>query len=68
MEQLGNWIVELNRSHHTGFAILTVLTMVGLGGGIAGVIELFFALIGVRADKPGIRHKEHETSSREHNP
>jgi hypothetical protein len=51
MEQLSNLLVELNRSNHTGFAILTVLTMVGLGGFIAGVIELIFSLIGIKADK-----------------
>jgi hypothetical protein len=56
MEQFSNWLVELNRSHHTGFAVLTVLTMVGFGGFIAGVIELIFALIGIRADKPEIHH------------
>jgi len=47
MDHLINWIVELNRSNHTGFAVLTVLTMLGLGGSIACLIELVFMAIGI---------------------
>lgn len=54
MEQLINWIVALNRSHHTGFAVLTVFTMIGFGCIVAFLIELIFMAIGIRADKPEI--------------
>ncbi|MBF0559684.1 MAG: hypothetical protein HQL08_12990 [Nitrospirae bacterium] len=40
MVQLINWITEINRSNHTGFAVLTVMTMLVFGGFIAGLIEL----------------------------
>jgi len=48
-----NWITELNRSNHTGFALLTVLTMLGFGGLIACLIELIFAALGIRWDRSG---------------
>jgi len=51
MEQLIIWIVELNRSHHTGFAALTVFTMIGFGCFVALLIELVFMAIGIRTDK-----------------
>ncbi len=54
MEQWLAWLVDLNRSHHTGFALLTVATMIGFGGLIAGVIELILAVVGITADKPEI--------------
>ena len=51
MEQLMRWIVELNMSHHVEFAILTVLTMLGMGIILASLIELLFIVIGVRSKK-----------------
>jgi len=53
MERLINWITELNRSNHTGFALLTVITMLGFGGFIACLIELIFAALGIRWDRSG---------------
>ncbi len=50
MEQVYHWLVELNRSRHTEFAIVTVLIMVGLGVVIAGTIELIFRVLGIKAD------------------
>jgi len=67
MEHLINWIVALNRSHHTGFAMLTVLTMVGFGVFIACLIELGFMAIGIRPDKPEMHHKKIGTTSQESN-
>jgi hypothetical protein len=54
MELLISWMTELNRSNHTGFAVLTVLTMIGFGGFIASLIELIFAALGIRWDRSGI--------------
>jgi hypothetical protein len=51
MDHLVNWIVELNKSRHTEFAVLTVLTMLGLGGSIACLIELIFMAIGIKTGK-----------------
>lgn len=51
MEHTINWIVELNRSNHTGFAFLTVFVMVSFGIAIASVIELFFFAIGIKQEK-----------------
>jgi hypothetical protein len=53
MDRLINWITDLNRSNHTGFALLTVMTMVSFGGLIAGLIELIFAALGIRWDRSG---------------
>jgi len=51
MDKLINWITELNRSNHTGFALLTVITMVALGAFIAGLIELIFSALGISWDR-----------------
>ncbi len=51
MEQVSRWIIELNRSNHTAFAIFTVIVMVGLGCLFAGLLEIIFSVIGIRADK-----------------
>jgi len=48
MEHLMQWIIALNRYHHTEYAILTVLTMVGVGTVLASAIELLFILVGIR--------------------
>lgn len=56
MEGIMNWVVELNKTNHFGFAVLTVVTMAGLGGLIAGVAELFFKALGIKNDKIEIHH------------
>lgn len=56
MEGIMNWVVELNKNNHVGFGILTVVTMAGLGGLIAGVAELFFKALGIKNDKIEIHH------------
>jgi hypothetical protein len=48
MEHLMHWIVELNRHHHTGYGMLTVATMTGMGCVFASFIELLFVLLGIR--------------------
>jgi hypothetical protein len=53
MEHLMRWIVELNTSHHTAYAIVTVITMTGMGCVLASVIELLFVLLGVRYHTTG---------------
>lgn len=56
MEGIMNWIVELNKTNHFGFGILTVVTMAGLGGLIACVAELLFMALGIKNDKIEIHH------------
>ena len=56
MEGIMTWVVELNKTNHFGFGILTVVTMAGLGGLIAGVAELFFKALGIKNDKIEIQH------------
>lgn len=56
MEELMKWLVELNQNNHVGFAILTVVTMAGLGASIGGVIETFFKMIGIGSEKIEIHH------------
>jgi len=51
MEQISHWIIELNRSNHTAFAIFTVIVMVGLGCLLAGLLEIILSVIGIKADK-----------------
>jgi hypothetical protein len=67
MEQIIGWITELNRSDHTAFAAVTVLTMAGLGGFIASVIELFFVLVGIRTARSP-RYRGGTETTRESNP
>lgn len=56
MEGIMNWVVELNKNSHAGFALLTVVTMAGIGGGIAFIAEMFFKAIGIKNDKIEIHH------------
>ena len=58
MEFLYSWVVELNRSHHAGFALLTVLVMFGLGGSIAFLTELIFMTAGVKAERPPVSQEK----------
>jgi hypothetical protein len=56
MENLMNWVIELNKTNHTGFGILTVMTMAGIGIIIAIIAELFFKALGIKSDKIEIQH------------
>jgi len=56
MEGIMNWVVELNKTNHFGFGLLTVATMAALGLLIATVAELFFKALGIKNDKIEIHH------------
>lgn len=56
MEAFVDWMVELNRSNHVGFGILTVALMAGIGGVIAVLADLVFTALGIRSDKIEIQH------------
>ncbi|MEO5361311.1 MAG: hypothetical protein H7843_12845 [Nitrospirota bacterium] len=56
MENLFAWITELNKTDHTAFAILTVVTMSGIGLVIGSTIELFFKVLGIKTNKIEIHH------------
>ena len=56
MEGAMNWVVELNKTNHFGFGVLTVVTMAGLGLTIAMIAELFFKALGIKNDKIEIQH------------
>ncbi|MBF0538788.1 MAG: hypothetical protein HQL03_11115 [Nitrospirae bacterium] len=56
MEGIINWVVELNKSNHVGFALVTVVTMAGLGAFIGAGIEMLFKALGIRYNKIEIRH------------
>jgi len=56
MEHIISWIVELNKTNHLGFAFLTVLVMALVGSSIALLIELVFAVMGVRSGRSKSRH------------
>lgn len=51
MENIINWIVELNVNHHIGFALLTVAVMASVGSAIAILTELIFVATGIKSDK-----------------
>lgn len=56
MEAISQWLVDLNKSSHIGFGILTVLTMSGIGLLIAVVTELLFKMFGVKGERIEIHH------------
>lgn len=56
MESLSQWLVELNKSSHMWFGILTVVTMSGIGLLIAVVTELLFKVFGVKGERIEIHH------------
>jgi hypothetical protein len=56
LDAIINWVVELNKSNHAAFGILTVATMAGIGGVIAVLAELVFGALGIRSDKIEIQH------------
>jgi hypothetical protein len=51
------WTTQLNQTNHLGFAIVTVLTMAGVGIGIAVVAELLLKRFG--AAKSGAPEHPH---------
>lgn len=56
MEGILSWVVELNKTNHVGFGLLTVATMAGIGIFIAIIAELFFKALGIKSDKIEIQH------------
>jgi hypothetical protein len=56
MEGINQWLVELNKNSPLWFAIVTVLTMSGIGLTIAVLTELFFKLLGVKGERIEIHH------------
>ena len=58
MEFLYSWVAEINRSHHAGFAFMTVLVMFGLGGSIACLTELIFMAAGVKEERSAVRQEK----------
>jgi hypothetical protein len=52
MEQVIRWITELNRSNHTAFAVLTVLTMAGFGVFVACLIGCVLHAVDTRTSRP----------------
>lgn len=41
------WTTQLNQTDHLGFALVTVLTMAGVGVGVAVVAELLLGRLGI---------------------
>jgi len=56
MESINQWLVELNKTSHIGFGIVTVITMSGLGVIIAATIEVLFKILGVKGERIEIHH------------
>ncbi len=56
MESLNQWFVELNKTSHIWFGILTVVIMSGIGLTIAVLTELVFKIFGVKGDRIEIHH------------
>ncbi len=56
METIWQWLVELNKTDHFGFGMLTVVTMSGLGVIIAATIEILFKFLGVKGKRIEIHH------------
>lgn len=55
------WTTQLNQTNHLAFAVVTVLTMATVGGGIAVVAELLLARFGIgKSGSP----KHHHPSGR----
>lgn len=56
MESISQWLVELNKSNHIGYGVVTVITMSGLGILIAVVIEVLFKLLGIKGERIESHH------------
>lgn len=56
MEYIISWIVALNKTNHVGFAFLTVFVMAFFGSTIALLIEVLFAIVGIKSGRSKHRH------------
>jgi hypothetical protein len=56
MDAINTWLVELNKTNHVMFGVVTVITMSGLGVLIAVVIELLFKALGIKGERIEIHH------------
>jgi hypothetical protein len=56
MENISQWLVELNKGSHIWFGVLTVITMSGMGVIIAAAIEVIFKFVGVKGERIEIHH------------
>jgi hypothetical protein len=56
MDGINQWLVETNKTNHLLFAIVTVVTMSGLGVIIAAVTEVIFKVLGVKGERIEIHH------------
>jgi hypothetical protein len=56
MEGINQWLVELNKNSPVWFAIVTVLTMSGIGIIIAALTEIIFKFFGVKGERIEIHH------------
>lgn len=46
------WTTQLNQSNHIGFAAVTVLTMAGIGIGLAGSAEVILKRLSGKSGAP----------------
>jgi hypothetical protein len=56
VDGINQWLVETNKTNHLLFAIVTVVTMSGLGVIIAAVTEVIFKVLGVKGERIEIHH------------
>ena len=56
MGGLNQWLVEINKNNHVLFAVVTVITMSGMGVIIAATIEFLFKLLGIKGERIEIQH------------
>lgn len=56
MESINLWIVEINKTNPILMGIITVVTMAGMGAGIAYGIELIFKILGIKGERIEIHH------------
>lgn len=56
MDAINQWLVDTNKNNHFLFAIVTVITMSGLGVIIAATIEVLFKVLGIEGKRIEIHH------------
>ena len=56
MENINQWLVDLNKNHHVWFGVITVITMTGMGVLIAVVVEVGLKIMGVKGKRIEIHH------------
>jgi len=56
MDVINAWLVDLNKSSHIWFGIVTVVTMSGMGVLIAASIEVIFKFLGIKGERIEIHH------------